>query len=179
MAIDVLHLIDRLESLVTSGVRIPLSSKSLIDEQEFLDIVDQLRVAIPDEIKQANRVNSERENVIGHAKSEADKIVSNAQEQAAFMLKDSELVNSAQQRAQSVLAEAERRAEEIRVGADSYALDVLSGLENELTRLLAQVRKGRASLERTVKESPRKDTRQPDVATSARAPIRESYRVIE
>ena len=57
---DVLQLIDKLEQLVNSGTRLPLSSRTVIDEQEFLDIIDQLRIMVPDEIKQARRVSSER-----------------------------------------------------------------------------------------------------------------------
>ena len=55
---DVLQLIDKLEQLVNSGTRLPLSSRTVIDEQEFLDIIDQLRIMVPDEIKQADGTNA-------------------------------------------------------------------------------------------------------------------------
>lgn len=153
VTIDVLHLIDRLESLVTSGMRFPLTSKAVVDEQEFLDIVDQLRVAIPEEIRQAKRVNLEKEKVIGHAQTEAERILVAAQEQAAFMLQDNQIIKTANEHAERIVGEAEQEAEGIRAGADTYAMDVLVGLESELNRLLAQVRRGRATLEKSVREA--------------------------
>lgn len=145
----ILQLIDRLEALVTDGVRFPLTSKAVVDEHEFLDIIDQLRVAVPEEIKQARRVTVEKDRVIGGAQTEAEKIVSEAQERAQTMLKDNELVKSAEQQAQTIITEAQATAREIRDGADDYALQVLMGLETELNRLVAQVRRGRATLEPT------------------------------
>lgn len=145
---DVLQLIDRLEQLVSSGTRLPLSSRTIIDEQEFLDIIDQLRVTVPEEIKQARRVSQERERVMLQAESEADKIINSAQEQAARMLQEDELVRRAQDEAERLISDAEREAADIRQGADDYAAEVLAGLEDELTRLLATTRKGRATLDR-------------------------------
>ncbi len=130
-----------------------MTSKAIVDEQEFLEIVDQLRVAIPEEIKQAKRLNVEKDRVMGSAKNEAEKIITTAQERAAVMLKDNEVVRLAEQRAEAIIAEAQQAAEEIRTGADGYALEVLIGLENELNRLVAQARKGRATLEKTARET--------------------------
>lgn len=147
--IDVLQLIDRLEQLVSSGTRLPLSSRTIVDEQEFLDIIDQLRVTVPDEIKQARKVSQEKDRVILLAEDEADKIINAARERATMMLQENELVHLAEEQARQVIEEARREAEDIRHGADVYALEVLNGLESELTRLVATVRKGRATLDRS------------------------------
>lgn len=147
---DVLQLIDRLEQLVSAGTRLPLSSRTIIDEQEFLDIIDQLRVTVPEEIKQARRVSQERERVMLQAEAEAEKILNAAQEQATRMLQENSLVQRAQDEAERILNDAARTAEEIRQGADEYAAEVLTGLETELSRLLATTRKGRATLDRTL-----------------------------
>lgn len=145
-------------------MRFPLTSKAVVDEQEFLDIVDQLRVAIPEEMRQAKRVNLEKEKVIGTAQTEAERILIAAQEQAALMLKDNEIMKTAAELSQAKVSEAEKLAEEIRAGADAYAMDVLIGLENELNRLIAQVRRGRATLEKSLAES------QASLAQSANVP---------
>jgi len=73
-----------------------------------------------------------------------------AEERAKLILAENELVKAAQERAAAIIREAEERAEEIRRGADSYVLEVLTGLETELMRLLATVRKGKATVERAV-----------------------------
>ena len=127
----------------------PLSSRTIIDEQEFLDIIDQLRVTVPEEIKQARKVSIEKDRVILQAEAEADKIINTARERATMMLQENEMVRQAQEETRQMIETAQRQAEEIRRGADAYALDVLGGLENELTKLLATVRKGRATLDRT------------------------------
>ena len=60
---DILYLLDRLETVLTSGSRVPLTGKTVVDEHECLDIIDQLRVAVPEEVKQAKRVQGEREQL--------------------------------------------------------------------------------------------------------------------
>jgi hypothetical protein len=146
--VDILQMIDRLEQLVSSGTRLPLSSRTMIDEQEFLDIIDRLRVAIPEELKQARRFSQERERVIQQAEAEAEKILSGAQERATLMLQETELIRMAKDEARRILAAGEAEADDTRRGADQYAFDVLASLENELTKLLATTRKGRATIDR-------------------------------
>ncbi|MCL4459473.1 MAG: hypothetical protein M1136_00430 [Chloroflexi bacterium] len=159
--IDVLHLIDRLEGLVTSGVRFPLTSKAVVDEQEFLDIIDQLRVAVPEEIRQAKRLNQEKDRLLGNAQVESEDLLNSAREQAARMLQENELVKAAQERADTLLREVQQQAEKILSGADNYAMEIFTGLENELNRLLAQVRKSRAYLEKASKSGQTTPTEQP------------------
>ncbi|MDQ4044802.1 MAG: ATPase, partial [Chloroflexota bacterium] len=74
-AVDMLYLVDRLEELVSLGKRVPFSTRVMVEEEEFLALVDQLRVAVPNEIKQAQRVIKERERIIGEAQDEAAEIV--------------------------------------------------------------------------------------------------------
>jgi hypothetical protein len=152
--VDVLQLIDRLEQLVTSGTRLPIASRTMIDEGAFLDIIDQLRVSVPEEIRQARRFSTERERVMEQAEAEAQKVIATAHERAMLMLQDNDLVRSATEEAQRRLAEAELEAEEIRRGADQYAFEVLSSLDQELTRLLVTTRKGRATLDRASRRLP-------------------------
>ena len=149
ITIEVLKLIDQLEALVSSGTRVPLTSRTVIDEQEFLDIIDRLRVAIPEEIKQAKRLTQERERVLSQSQVEAEDVIASARAQAAQLVGKDELVLTAREQADRLLAEAERSAGEMRDGADSYAAEVLGRLETELNRMLAAVRKGQATLERT------------------------------
>jgi hypothetical protein len=149
-AIEVLHLIDRLEALVSGGTRVPLTSRSLVDEQEFIDLLDQIRGAVPEEVRQAKRMSQEKEKVISQAQSEADKIINAAREQATSLLQENELARQAQEWADQHVQDALYRAEEVRRGADQYALAALDELEQQLTRLLATVRKGKATLERSL-----------------------------
>lgn len=175
ITIEVLKLIDQLEALVSAGMRVPLTSRTVIDEQEFLDIIDRLRVAIPEEIKQAKRLTQERERVGASVPAEPEEGLAPARAQALERLqalqaleKDEQVI-SAREHAEAIVAEAQRSVEEMRAGADSYADQVLGGLEHELNKLLASVRKGRATLERSRQRADGRDSRYSGLSGSERA----------
>ena len=140
--IDILHLVDRLETLVNKSWRLPFTSNVVIQEDDFLDIIDQMRISIPEEVKQARRVSAERERVLEQAQEEADRIVALAQEQANNLASDHEIVKAAQARADEIVAQAHRSAEAIKADADAYVMEVLSNLEEQLMMLLTTVRNG-------------------------------------
>ena len=81
--IDILYLVDRLEAAINKGFVVPFSSKRMIDEDEALDIIDQMRIAVPEEIRQARRVTHDKDRVLAQAKEEADRVVQLAKEDAA------------------------------------------------------------------------------------------------
>ncbi|HIC93608.1 MAG TPA: ATPase, partial [Anaerolineae bacterium] len=62
--IDILYLVDRLESLLNEGWRVPFTSNLIINEDKFLDIIDHMRTSIPEEVKRAQRIERERERII-------------------------------------------------------------------------------------------------------------------
>ena len=109
---DVLQLIDKMEQLVSSGPRLPLSSRTMVDEQEFLDLIDRLRVAVPEEMKQARRFTQERDKVLMQAEAEAEKIIAAAGERASQMLQDNELVRAAREEARKMAAASTSRPQE-------------------------------------------------------------------
>lgn len=142
-----MHLVDRLEEIVTESRAIPLSNRVVLDEDRFLDIVDQMRVSIPEEIKKARRIQQERERIIAQANEEAGRIVSLAQEEASKTLMDHEVVKAAESRAAVILERAQKEAQQIRDDADQYVLEVLGQLEYQLDGLLTTVRNGLRRLE--------------------------------
>ncbi len=144
---DILYLLDRLEAVLTSGSRVPLTGKTVVDEHECLEIIDQLRVAIPEEVKQAKKLQVERERLLQEAEERASRIVAHAQEQAASMAQQHEVVKVAEARARRVLEEAEAEARDRREGADRYAAESLSELEGRLNELLSVVRNGIRALD--------------------------------
>src|SRR5262245_10880280 len=150
--IEILHLLDKLEALVSGGTRLPLTSRALVDEQEFVDLLDEIRAAVPEEVRQAKRVSQDKEKVILQAQGEADKILGAAREEASRILQEDSLIRQARDHANAYVQDAIDRAEEVRRGADEYALAALENLEEQLTRLLASVRKGKATLERSLQQ---------------------------
>ena len=118
-----------------------------MDRDAVLDLVDQLRVAIPEEVRAAKRINAEGERIIEKAGDEASRIVSRAQEQAAFLIGERGLLELAEAEGRRIIDEAQEASDRVRAGADDYALQMLAALEAEVTKALAGIQKGMAVLD--------------------------------
>lgn len=139
---DILHLVDRLEQVLAESRRIPFSANLVVDEDRVFNIVDQMRVSVPDEVKRANRIEAEKDRILAQAHEEAERIRELAKQEASELVRRDPIMVSAQQRSDAILERARRDADMIRRESDTYALDVLARLEEELLRSLAVVRNG-------------------------------------
>ncbi|MDH4208418.1 MAG: ATPase [Anaerolineae bacterium] len=148
---DISLLIDRLEDLVNEGRRMPLSSGRLVDQDECLAIIDQMRIAIPQQITEARRVQQEREQIIGLAQQEAQVIIDRAREEARHVLNNSGLLREASEQSAVIADETRRQAEERMRGADEYAIRVLGELEDQLIALQTTIRNGLEILQQDVR----------------------------
>ncbi|MGZ6214320.1 MAG: hypothetical protein ACXWMG_05155 [Candidatus Limnocylindria bacterium] len=142
MATDILFLVERLESLVATGKKLPLTNNVVLDQAAILELVDQLRVSVPDEVRQAKRVTEDAGRITERARDDADQVIARAQEQAAQLLEERELVKLAQQRATEIIDQASTEAAEVRRGADEYAAGVLIRLEGECIKALTSIKRG-------------------------------------
>ena len=118
-----------------------------MDRDAALNLIDELRVAVPEEIRAAKRINSEGERIIEKAQEEAERIVARAQEQAAFLIGERGLTEAAETESLRLIAEAEDEAGQVRDGADEYGAGVLAALASEVTRTLRGIERGAAMLE--------------------------------
>ncbi len=139
---DILHLIDRLEELFNNSRPIPLTHNVIVDENKFLDIIDQMRISVPEEVKKAQQVFSQKDRVMAQAQEEANRTLQLAREKADVLVEKEALVQDAQRRAGQIIDQARTEAENIKTGADQYALDALMGLQTELERLTNQAQNG-------------------------------------
>ena len=144
---DIQHLIDRLEQVLTESRRIPLSANLLVDEDRLFNIIDQMRVSIPEEVKRANRVEAEKDRILAQAQEEAERIRELAKHEATDLVRRDTVMVSAQGRADTILERARRDAEMMRQESDVYALDVLAKLEEDMLRSLSVIRNGMRKLE--------------------------------
>ena len=146
---DILHLIDRLEELFNESRAIPFTHNVVVDEEKMLDLIDQMRVAIPDEMKNAQQVMAQRDRILAQAQEEANRTLVLAREKGDQLLEKDSIVQNAQtyaeQRATDIIGEADQS----RRDADHYVMETLTHLELELERYLNQIRNGI----RTVQES--------------------------
>lgn len=155
---DILHLVDRLEELFNDSRPLPLTHNVLVDEDRMLEIIDQMRIAIPEEVKKAQQILSQRDRVLAQAQEEANRTVKLAKDKGEDIIARDAIVEAAQARAEQIIAQARAEAENIRLEADEYVIESLTALEAELTRLISQARNGIAKLasERDVLNDPRR-----------------------
>ena len=118
-----------------------------MDQNAALGLIDELRVAVPEEVRAAKRINSEGERIIEKAQEEAERIVARAQEQAAFLIDERGLTQAAETESRRIIETAEIDADKIRAGADDYAVSVLDGLESDVQKTLVSIQRGIAMLD--------------------------------
>lgn len=154
---DILHLVDRLEELFNESSAMPLTHKVMVDEARMLDLIDQMRLAVPDEIKKAQQIINQRDRIIAQAHEEANRTIELSKEQSQKLVERDEIVERATRRAEEVKRQAQEETLQIKKEADFYAIDSLEHLEIELSKVLAQVRNGIQTLKYDNQDNPQAD----------------------
>lgn len=150
---DILHLIDRLEELLNESRPLPFTHNVIVDEDRMLDLIDQMRVTIPEEVKKAQQQIAQRDRFIAQAQEEANRTLAIAREKSEILVDRDSIVQAANVQAEQIIAQAYVEAENIRREADQYVFDTLTNLEVEMDRALSQVRNGIRALQ-IAKEEP-------------------------
>ena len=125
------RLINELEEALATGGRVPFSRRLMIEEERFLDIIDRMRVAVPDELRQARQIVREREQLIEATKKKI-----------AVSLSDQGLLEIAQRERARIIGEAEAEAARVRAEADDYSRQVLLDLEERVGKALTIIQNG-------------------------------------
>jgi len=139
---DILHLVDRLEELLNQSRPFPFTHNVMVDEDRMLDLIDQMRVAIPDEVKKAQQLVAQRDRILAQAQEEANRTLSIAREKSEQLVERDAIVQAAQARAEQIVVQARADIENTKHDADDYVVETLTKLEMELDRYLSQVRNG-------------------------------------
>ena len=166
---DLLHLVDRLEELVAGAQKMPIGNRAIVDRRRMLDLIDQMRIAVPREVREAQDIVAERDGIRREAEEEGRIIVAQAEERASDLIEEHAITEGAKQRAEEIASEAERRleqqieaanrdmqariqesrriAQEQMAAADEYARELLIRLERQLQAFQNSVRAGVEQLE--------------------------------
>jgi hypothetical protein len=139
---DILHLVDRLEELLNQSRPFPLTHNVIVVEDRMLDLIDQMRVAIPEEVKKAQQLLAQRDRMLAQAQEEANRTLAIAREKSEQLVERDSIVQAASGRAEQIIAQARLEGEAIRREADEYVMESLSRLEVEMERSLTQIRNG-------------------------------------
>ena len=144
---DILQLIDRLEELFNESKNIPLTRNVMVDEDRMLDIIDQMRIAIPEEVKKAQQLLGQRDRVLAQAQEEANRTIEIARQKADQLVTRDMILQEAQRRSEQLLTQSRGEADRIRNEADDYVIESLNQLQAELERIANQVRNGIRTVE--------------------------------
>jgi len=166
--VEILDLIDSLEELVIQARRLPVGGNLVVDRKRMLDVIDQLRLAVPVDLREAAQIIEMREQVMSEAHESAQRMLQQAEQERARRLEENAILREAQDRSQSILIESEARARNVIADADAtaaahlseaadaatrqldevdqYALEVMRRLENQLTAFLESIRMSISSL---------------------------------
>ena len=145
---SIIELIDHLEYLVHRAQRVPFTHNVMIDEDEILDLLDQIHVNLPEEIKQARTILAEQDRLISEAQQESARITQTAAQKAETLISDHELTRRAEGHGQALVREAQTKADDQKRQADEYAADVMQQLESHLVKTVATVRKAQETLKK-------------------------------
>jgi hypothetical protein len=131
-AVDIFYLLDSLEEIVSVGKRFPFSGKVMVDENEFLALVDQLRIAVPNEIKQAQRVIRDRQAIIEEAHSEAVRISDSARKSADYFVSQEGVLSAARLKGEEILKNAEQARHRTLGQIEAFALEQIDKVEKAM-----------------------------------------------
>lgn len=132
---DVSELLDELEEMVEKGNAIPFSSKAMINPEDFMEVMDELRNTLPIELEEAKKIVAEKKRILYEAEQEAAKIKNNVETKMRMLVDEDQFVVESRSRGESLLAAAEKQAQEITVGTHRYADKILYDLQVKLKSL--------------------------------------------
>lgn len=143
---QIMYLIDQIEDIIESGTGVPFSSKVLVDAEEILSLIQDIRVNLPDEIKQAQCIKEERKKILIEAQKEAEAIAKEAEDYIKKMVDENEITKNAYLQAEEILKRAQENAREIRLGTNEYADSILYKLQKQLSELQNTIENNRKEL---------------------------------
>ena len=146
------ELLDLMEETLDDATGLPFAGgRRVVDIDKLQDIIDELRLNLPDEIRQAKAIVNDRADIVSTAKTEAELIVRRAEERARVLLSDQQITKAAQHRAAEILSDAQKQAREIRTTVTDYCENMLRITEEQLGKNVAEVKMVRSNLRQSAK----------------------------
>ncbi len=143
---EILKIIDLLEDKVEQAKSIPLMNRAMVDKEDLLANIEELRLNIPEDMKQARLIKDERKRILAEAQAEADEIVKNAKIKVEKMIDEHEITKKAYEQANQIIAAAQKNSRELRMGARQYVDSLFADTDAKLTKAQSIIRKARADV---------------------------------
>lgn len=143
---EILSILETLEDLVEKSITVPFSGKCLLDKEEVLEIIKEIRLKLPDDIKQAKWVKEERQRILLEAQKEANNVIQDAENKISSLVDEHEITRKAYEQANEIIANAQKNAREIRLGTREYADSILNKVEEILRDTMEVIQANREEL---------------------------------
>ena len=143
---EIFTLLEALEDMLDKSRGIPFSSKCIVNKEEILDIVKDIRLKLPEELKQAKWIKEERQRILVEAQNEADEIIKEAENRIISMIDEHEITKKAYEKKVEIIETANEMSREIKSGTEEYADGVLAGIGVALEDALKVIRNNRIEL---------------------------------
>ncbi|HJJ10973.1 MAG TPA: ATPase [Clostridiaceae bacterium] len=143
---EIFTLLENIEDILEKSKGVPFSNKVLVDKEEILEIISELRLKLPEELKQAKWIKEERQRILVEAQKEADDIVKEAENRIISMIDEHEITKKAYEKKAEIIETANEMSREISKGTKDYADNVLNGIEVALQEALKIIQNNRNEL---------------------------------
>lgn len=143
---EILKIIDLLEDKIEQSKTIPFLNRALIDREDVLANIEEVRLNLPEDMKQARLIKDERKRILAEAQAEADEIIRNAKAKTEQMVNEHEITKKAYEQANQIIAAAQKNSRELRMGARQYVDSLFADTDAKLTKAQSIIRKARADV---------------------------------
>ena len=143
---EILQIIDEIEDVIDKGFN--LFGYSMVNKENLMSLIDEVRLKLPDELKQAKWVKDERQRILSEAEKEAEEIINSTKEKALRMVDEHEIAQAAREKAQGIVEQAKADEASMMENALSYADSLLRRAEDTAASVLDEIRMGRNQLKR-------------------------------
>ena len=144
---EIFTLLETLEDLLENSKGLPFTTKSVVDKEEMLDLIKEIRIKLPDELKQAKWVKEERQRILVEAQKEADGIVKEAENRIISMIDEHEITRKAYEQKAEIIETANEMSREMTKGTKENADSILQGIEVALEDALKVIQNNRKELQ--------------------------------
>ena len=143
---EIFTLLENIEDILEKSKGVPFSNIVLVDKDEIIELISDLRIKLPEEIKQAKWIKEERQRILVEAQKEADDIVKEAENRIISMIDEHEITKKAYEKKAEIIETANEMSREISKGTKDYADNLLSGIEQALQEALKIIQNNRNEL---------------------------------
>ena len=146
MDMDIMEIIDMMEDTINKASTVPLTGKIMMDRDELLDYIQEIRLVYPEQLKEAKWVKTERQRILEEAEERADSIKKSAEEMQEKLVDEHEITRQATANANDIISKAQKDGREIKLAAIKFADELLERVEADVKSVGDKLRQGRENL---------------------------------